>query len=120
MVKEETNEWGVEIIEEPKFHLDEDAVRARAKDMGLNLTGEHLGVLKIIHQFVVDDRVSDNEEDQPSARDLTMALEEQFEEQGGKRHLYELFPGGPIHQGCKLLGIEEPAGSLDLSFGSVH
>jgi tRNA 2-thiouridine synthesizing protein E len=116
MGNEEVNEWGVETVHEAKFELDEAAVRQRAAEEGIELTGEHLGVLKIIHQFLV----ADTEDEQASVRELTRALQEQFEEQGGKRHLYELFPGGPIHQGCKLLGIEEPSGSLDLSFGSVH
>jgi len=116
MANEEVNEWGVETVEEPRFELDESGVRQRAQEEGIDLTGEHMGVLKIIHQFLV----ADTEDEQSSVRELTRALQEQFEEQGGKRHLYELFPGGPIHQGCKLLGIEEPAGSLDLSFGSVH
>lgn len=108
------NEWGVEKVEEPKFELDKEAVERRASEAGIELTGEHIGVLKIIYQFVAD------EGEEASGRELTRALEEQFEEQGGKKHLYELFPGGPIHQGCQILGIEEPGDSLDLSFGSVH
>lgn len=114
MGNENINEWGVETASEPKFQLDQEAVERRAGEAGISLTGEHWGVLKIIYQFLASD------DDQASVRELTRALQEQFEEQGGKRHLYELFPGGPIHQGCQILGIEEPGDSLDLSFGSVH
>lgn len=107
------NEWGVDNTKEPKPEIDKQGVESRAEEAGIELTAEHWGVLKIIFQFVA-------EEDDSSGRELTQALQEQFEEQGGKKHLYELFPGGPIHQGCQLLGIEEPGDSLDLSFGSVH
>jgi tRNA 2-thiouridine synthesizing protein E len=113
MSDENVNEWGVETASEQKFELDQAAAEERASGLGIELTGEHLGVLKIIHQFLAG-------EEPASVRELTRALQEQFEEQGGKKHLYELFPGGPIHQGCQILGIEEPGDSLDLSFGSVH
>jgi tRNA 2-thiouridine synthesizing protein E len=33
--------------------------------------------------------------------------------------LFKLFPKGPIAQGCRLAGLEPPAGSVDLGFGSV-
>ena len=114
MGNEQTNEWGVETVAESKFSLDKAAIEGRASEAGIEMTGEHWGVLKIIHQFLA------SEDDRSSVKDLTRALQEQFEEQGGKRHLYMLFPGGPIHQGCHLLGIEEPSDSTDLSFGSVH
>jgi len=30
-----------------------------------------------------------------------------------------LLPNGPVSQGCELAGIRNPAGNVDLSFGSV-
>jgi tRNA 2-thiouridine synthesizing protein E len=30
-----------------------------------------------------------------------------------------LFPGGPLAQGCRLAGLEPPAGAFDPSYGSV-
>lgn len=55
-----------------------------------------------------------------TAREVTRALEEDFATLGGRRHLYELFPGGPLAQGCKLAGLPLPQGTRDPSFGSVH
>ncbi len=55
-----------------------------------------------------------------SARELHDALDEKFHERGGMKYLYRLLPGGPIAQGCRLAGLEPPAGSVDPGFGSVQ
>lgn len=52
-----------------------------------------------------------------SARDLMRLLEDDFWEEGGRRYLYELFPRGPITQGCRLAGVPPPPYSSDPSFG---
>lgn len=52
-------------------------------------------------------------------REIHDALEERFHGLGGLRHLYELFPGGPVAQGCRLAGLEPPPGAVDRGFGSV-
>jgi tRNA 2-thiouridine synthesizing protein E len=53
-------------------------------------------------------------------RELHDALDEKFHPQGGMKYLYKLFPGGPVAQGCRLAGIDVPAGAVDKSFGSVQ
>lgn len=55
-----------------------------------------------------------------TARDLTRRLEKDFADSGGRRHLYELFPHGPLAQGCRIAGVPLPQGTMNLSFGSVH
>ena len=52
-------------------------------------------------------------------RELHDALDEKFHRQGGIRHLYRLFPGGPVAQGCRIAGLKAPAGATDKGFGSV-
>jgi tRNA 2-thiouridine synthesizing protein E len=52
-------------------------------------------------------------------RELHDALDEKFHARGGIRHLYGLFPGGPIAQGCRIAGLKAPAGATDRGFGSV-
>jgi tRNA 2-thiouridine synthesizing protein E len=54
-----------------------------------------------------------------SLRELHDALDEKFHRQGGIKHLYRLFPGGPVAQGCRIAGLKVPAGAVDRSFGSV-
>lgn len=52
-------------------------------------------------------------------RELHDALDERFHSAGGIKHLYQLFPRGPVAQGCRLAGLEAPAGATDKGFGSV-
>ena len=47
------------------------------------------------------------------------ALNEKFHHKGGLGYLYRLLPGRPIAQGCRLSGLEVPAGSVDQSYGST-
>ena len=53
----------------------------------------------------------------PTARELLRELEHEI---GSRKQLYELFPHGPINQGCRLAGVPAPADTLDRSFGSTH
>ncbi len=55
-----------------------------------------------------------------NARSLLRAMEASFEHEGGRRYLYELFPRGPISQGCRLAGLPIPPGNTDPSFGTSH
>jgi len=52
-------------------------------------------------------------------RELHDALEERFHARGGLKRLYQLFPGGPLAQGCRLAGLKAPFLATDHGFGSV-
>lgn len=52
-----------------------------------------------------------------SARQLTRVLEKDFAIEGGRQHLYEMFPDGPVTQGSRLAGVPPPPYSSDPSFG---
>lgn len=54
------------------------------------------------------------------ARELVNFLEEMFAEKGGRKYLYQLFPGGPVTQGCKIAGLPIPADSKDPGFGTTQ
>lgn len=84
-----------------------------ASGEGLSLTDDHWEVVKALQSYF-----SKHESAKP--RELHDALDEKFHARGGIRFLYELFPGGPIAQGCRVAGLEPPAGSTDASFGSVQ
>ena len=52
-----------------------------------------------------------------NVRQLVRTLENEFAIEGGRRHLYEMFPAGPITQGSRLAGVPPPPNSSDPSFG---
>lgn len=81
----------------------------------ITLTDGHWDVIRSIQSYTAR-----REGRQINTRELLDALEEKFHHLGGKKYLYKLFPGGPIAQGCRLAGIQPPAGSTDYGFGSVQ
>jgi tRNA 2-thiouridine synthesizing protein E len=84
-----------------------------AKAEGVTLTEEHVKVLLDLQDYFF------HHEERINLRDLHDALEEEFHIDGGIKHLYQLFPGGPIAQGCRLAGLEVPAYAKDDNFGTV-
>lgn len=105
---------------DPEFHLAElpewsetIATELAAKE-GLQLGAEQMEVIHLLRNHY---RLHGHD---MSGTRLLRALEEPFGARGGRRHLFELFPGGPISQGCKFAGLPPPPYSKDLSFGSVE
>jgi TusE/DsrC/DsvC family sulfur relay protein len=105
---------------DPEFpNAPEDWTRHDALDIarkeGLNLTDDHWEAVRALQRYYA------THEDQAkiNPRDLHDALDEHFHPQGGIKHLYLLFPGGPIAQGCRLAGLKAPFMAKDNSFGSV-
>jgi tRNA 2-thiouridine synthesizing protein E len=80
---------------------------------GLTLGEDHWEAVRALQEFFTRNAT-------PRVRELHDALDERFHARGGIRHLYELFPGGPTAQGCRLAGLQAPAGAEDRSFGSVQ
>lgn len=87
----------------------------QAKTEGLTLTEVHWRVIRALQDYFHRHR------DDPviHVRELHDALDEAFHSEGGIKRLYELFPGGPIAQGCRLAGLPAPPGAVDRGFGSV-
>lgn len=88
------------------------ATTAAAAD-GIELTADHWDTIRALQAFFAQPH-------RPSVRELHDALEEHFHAAGGLKHVYRLFPGGPVAQGCRFAGLEAPAGAADKSFGSVQ
>lgn len=85
-----------------------------ARQEGLQLTDDHWELVRSIQEFYA------RHEGAPiRLTELHDALEEKFHHKGGFKYLYELLPGGPIAQGCRLAGLPPPSGAVDRSFGSV-
>lgn len=88
--------------------------RKRAKEEGLELTDDHWQTLRALQEYFVR-----HQHARLNLRELRDALDEKFHHQGGIRYLYQLFPGGPVAQGCRIAGLKAPAGTTDRGFGSV-
>lgn len=85
-----------------------------ASNMNLKLTDEHWKVIDFLRLHF------SNTGPFKHARELTEVLNERFVDEGGSRYLYELFPEGPVNQGCRIAGVAVPADTHNLSMGSVQ
>ncbi len=83
-----------------------------AREDGLTMTDDHWELIKGLQEYY--DKV-----EFPKLREVKDALDEHFHAKGGMKYLYTIIPGGPVAQGCRLAGLEVPAGAVDKSFGSV-
>ena len=83
-----------------------------ATQEGLELGEDHWRLIRAIHEYFARNET-------PRARQMHDAFDELFHNKGGIRYLYQLFPRGPVAQGCRLAGLKAPAGTTDKSFGSV-
>jgi len=84
-----------------------------ARQEGLVIGEEHWEALRALHEYYA------RHDGTVNLRELHDALDEKFHRQGGIRHLYTLFPAGPVAQGCRIAGLKVPAGAIDRGFGSV-
>ena len=97
-----TEEWSEEIAKD-------SAIKE-----GLTLTDDHFLVLHALQEYYDRHELND-----VNMRELHDALDEKFHYKGGLKYLYDLFPGGPVAQGCRIAGLHPPAGALDKGFGSA-
>ncbi len=91
----------------------ETAVEVARKE-NLELGDDHWQALRALHEYYAR-----HEDTTVNLRELHDALDEKFHQQGGIKHLYELFPSGPVAQGCRVAGLKAPAGAIDMGMGSV-
>ena len=89
-----------------------DVMQSIADSEGLVITDEHMELAHCLQEYYYRNS-------NPKLRGVTDAIEEHFHAQGGMKYLYQILPGGPIAQGCRLSGLAVPAGSVNRSFGSV-
>ena len=92
----------------------EDWAIEMARRDGLDLTDEHLGIIRYLRDCYADHAGTIN------ARMLMHAREEEFAGLGGHKFLFNLFPLGPIAQASRYAGLPIPPGTRDPSFGTTH
>jgi len=89
------------------------SAEASAQTDGIQLTDDHWAAIRALQSYFAS-------HERPNVRELHDALEEAFHAKGGLKYLYEIFPGGPVAQGCRFAGLQAPSGATDKSFGSVQ
>ena len=90
-----------------------DKAKQVAADEGIKLADDHWDVIRGIQEYF-------DKTEFFKPRQLLDALDERFYSKGGLKYLYTLLPKGPVAQGCRISGMEPPAGTIDESFGSVQ
>ena len=85
-----------------------------AQQEGLKLGEDHWRAVRALQEYYAR-----HEDITINMRELHDALDELFHDKGGLKYLYQLFPGGPMAQGCRVAGLKAPAGATDKGFGSV-
>lgn len=91
-----------------------EAAAQTADSEGLTTSTDHWAAVRALQDYFAR-----NGDTGVNVRELHDALDEKFHAKGGIKYLYTLFPRGPLAQGCRIAGLEPPAGSEDASFGSV-
>jgi len=90
------------------------AAAGKGSEEGLELGDDHWEVVRALQEYF-----SSHEHAGVNVRELHDALDEKFHAKGGIKYLYQVLPGGPVAQGCRIAGLEPPAGATDKGFGSV-
>jgi tRNA 2-thiouridine synthesizing protein E len=85
----------------------EDIAIELAKQEGLELSADHWHVIHFLRMFYQNYRIL------PIIRLIVKALAEQIgKEKGNSAYLHQLFPAGPLKQGCKIAGLPKPGRCL--------
>ena len=91
-----------------------DAAQKTAQQAGLKLGEDHWEAVNALQEYYAR-----HDQTVINTRELHDALDEKFHGKGGMKYLYQLFPAGPVAQGCLIAGLKAPAGAVDKGFGSV-
>ena len=89
-----------------------ETAEAVAKSDGFTMSEAHWELVGALQEYY-------HKVEHPKLRQVKDALDEKFHALGGIKYLHQVVPAGPVAEGCKLAGLNIPAGAVDHSFGSV-
>lgn len=93
---------------------DYDVARQLAQKENIELNDDHWALLNFLRKNYLQHGLPKH------SHELTQRLDNEFSQRGGIRHLYKLFPDGPVAQGSRIAGVPAPHNAEDESFGSVQ
>lgn len=105
---------------DPQGHLlgleewNRDIAERCARELNVELTPEHWEVIGFLRRHYKEHGPVQH------ARELVRALDQRFAQAGGRKHLYQLFPQGPVRTASRIAGLPVPADAADPSFGSIQ
>jgi TusE/DsrC/DsvC family sulfur relay protein len=84
-----------------------EAAEVLAKGEGIPLTEAHWEVVNFLRDYYNEYKIA------PMIRILTKEIGKKLgKEKGNTKYLYELYPGGPAKQACKIAGLPKPTGCV--------
>ncbi len=102
-----------------KLEVDEDGYLANLDDWskevaeelargeGVEMSDAHWEVVNFLRQYFNEYKIA------PMIRILTKEIGKKLgKEKGNTKYLYELYPGGPAKQACKIAGLPKPTGCV--------
>jgi tRNA 2-thiouridine synthesizing protein E len=91
-----------------------EAAQALSEKEGIELTQDHWRVINYLQEYYLLHGWPQ------SIHTLSQKIDAAFADHGGARYLYQLFPSGPLAQGCRLAGLPVPHNAENNSFGSAQ
>ena len=94
-----------------KNHWNRNKSMDLALKENITLTDKHWDVITYLRKHYLHQGLAKN------ARSLANDLDRHYIFHGGNKYLRQLFPEGPVTQGCRLANLPTPANATDRSFG---
>lgn len=86
---------------------NEDVAKYLAKTESVDMTESHWEVVHFLREYYEEYKIA------PMIRILTKAIGKKLgKEKGNTKYLYDLYPGGPAKQACKIAGLPKPTGCV--------
>ncbi|MBI5182180.1 MAG: TusE/DsrC/DsvC family sulfur relay protein [Nitrospirae bacterium] len=78
-----------------------------AKEEQVDMTDAHWEVVNFLREYYEEYKIA------PMIKILVKAIGKKLgPEKGNTKYLYELYPGGPAKQACKIAGLPKPTGCV--------
>ncbi|MBF0125540.1 MAG: TusE/DsrC/DsvC family sulfur relay protein [Magnetococcales bacterium] len=85
----------------------EEVANFLAKSEHVDMTEAHWEVVHFLREYYEEYKIA------PMIRILTKAIGKKLgKEKGNTKYLYDLYPGGPAKQACKIAGLPKPTGCV--------
>ncbi len=92
---------------------DKQYAHQTARHIGIEIGDSHWDAIRALHEiYYTSGHIK--------SRSLRKTLDRKLRALGGLKYLYQIFPGGPVSQGCYIAGLKPPHGVIDLAEGSVQ